>query len=409
LRVEYSIEYLSVAVDLTRDAWGNKEMLRTRGYSRSTVWLVSQLAVILCAAPAYAELEFSAEHLIQAGGADICVPGYSVPSFVDWNNDNLEDLVVGEGGSSYSGKVRVYLNAGTQQEPQFTSFFYVQSNGSDLIETAGVCLGAFPRVVYWDSDMRKDLLVGRADGTVKIYLNTNTDVDPRFDGGTCVQVGLPGSKVNIDVGLRATPTVADWNLDGKKDLVIGAYDSKIHVFMNEGSDTVPDFQTDTLAQDNGQDLQVDSARSSPHLVDLDGDGRQDLLSGNTDGELVFYANVGRCDGPTFAGFTYVQADGVIIDLPGAPRSRPFVCDWNADGHLDILMGAGDGKVRLYWGLPEGDIDADGDVDYDDLVAFVQVLLGTPIQPIHVTRADLNHDGSANGDDIPAFVDAILPS
>ena len=45
----------------------------------------------------------------------------------------------------------------------------------------------------------------------------------------------------------------------------------------------------------------------------------------------------------------VEADGVPIDLPGIPRSRPYVCDWTGDGSLDLLVGAGDGIVRLYQG------------------------------------------------------------
>jgi len=37
------------------------------------------------------------EEIIKAKGEDIMVPGYSVPSFEDWNNDQLQDLVIGEG------------------------------------------------------------------------------------------------------------------------------------------------------------------------------------------------------------------------------------------------------------------------------------------------------------------------
>src|SRR5512139_2516219 len=44
-------------------------------------------------------LNFGPEEIVKADGNDIAVPGYSVPSFVDWNNDGLQDLVVGEGGA----------------------------------------------------------------------------------------------------------------------------------------------------------------------------------------------------------------------------------------------------------------------------------------------------------------------
>ncbi len=89
-------------------------------------------------APCQAELLFDAASLIQASGSDIAVAGYSVPSFVFWNADTLRDLVVGEGGGvSVEGKVRVYLNSGTASQPQFTSYFYAQSQGADLVVPAG--------------------------------------------------------------------------------------------------------------------------------------------------------------------------------------------------------------------------------------------------------------------------------
>jgi hypothetical protein len=48
----------------------------------------------------------------------------------------------------------------------------------------------------------------------------------------------------------------------------------------------------------------------------------------------------------------LQAEGIPIDLDGAARSRPSVCDWNEDGTPDVLVGAQDGKVHLYLGVPE---------------------------------------------------------
>ena len=303
---------------------------------------------------------------VQAAGADIMVSGYSAPSFVDWNNDGLGDLVVGEGGGIYPGKVRIYLNAGAEYDPQFPAWFYAQSDGSDLTCAASGCMGCFPRVVYWDADARKDLLVGESLGGVRLFLNVGTDDNPTFDAGAPLQVGPGGSKVNIDVGYRATPTAVDWNNDGKKDLVVGALDGLIRVFINEGTDTAPEFLAQTLAQANGLSLDIGS-RSSPDVLDLDGDGKKDLLTGNTAGELLFYKNLGVDDAPVFSGYSLVESDGVPINLAGTPRSRPFVCYWTDDAYLDVLIGAGDGKVHLYQGTPTvGDINADGCVDFLDL-------------------------------------------
>jgi hypothetical protein len=332
------------------------------------------------------------EELVQAGGADIDVGTYSVPSYVDWDNDGLGDLVIGGG----NGKVRIYVNVGTESNPQFSSYFFAQSNGSDLYCPPSGCLGCFPRVVYWDGDARKDLLVGQSNGTVKIFLNTSTDNDPCFDGGTLLKVGQAGSKTNIDVGLRATATVVDWNSDGRKDLVVGAYDGRIHLFINEGDDIAPDFLVEAFAQEGGFDLDVPGGRSSPHVLDLDNDGNKDLLCGNTNCQLLLYSNTGTDAAPSFSGYTAVESNGVPIDLPGSARSRQFVCDWTGDNYLDVLVGASDGKVYLYQGLVFlGDFEPDGDVDMDDLAVFVEQWL------LEELSADVAPDG---GDGIVNFLD-----
>lgn len=315
-------------------------------------------------------LRLGPEELVQAHNLTIQVPGYSVPSLADWNNDGLADLIIGEGGGTSPGKVRIYLNVGTESGPQFSDYSYAQCAGANVTVPASGCLGCFPRVVYWDADDRKDLLVGLTDGTVRVFPNVGTDFVPTFDAPLTVQVGVPA--VNLAVGARATPAFVDWNSDGMTDLVVGAIDGKIHIYINCGcggavpphfyySDPIGDF-----AKENDHDLVVPSARSSPVVLDLDGDGKKDLLTGNTEGELLFYRNVGTDANPKFSPYSLVESDGIPINLAGSSRSRPFVCDWTGDGYLDVLIGAGDGKIHLYQSVPQsGDIDKDYDVDLTD--------------------------------------------
>lgn len=205
-------------------------------------------------------------------------------------------------------------------------------------------------MVYWDADSKKDLLIGQADGYVKIFLNIGSDDQPVFDGGTRVKAGPLGGKVDIKVSARATLEVSDWDEDGDEDLLVGMYSGKIHLYRNLNIPGSPDLDSAEVLQDGGADLVVGTGRSSPAVVDLDEDGRKDLLSGSTSGTLVLFRNVGTDAAPIFAGSELVHSSGAAIDLAGTPRSRPNACDWTGDGRPDMLIGSGDGRVRLYQGL-----------------------------------------------------------
>ena len=127
---------------------------------------------------------------MKAGGTDIQVTSYSVPALADWNADGLPDLLVGEKFDTVTGKVRVYLNNGRPGSPVFGSFFYVKVAGSDLTVPAAGCLGAYPRVHDWNQDGKKDLLIGLANGTIGLYLNTGTAANPSFGGSSTLQAGV---------------------------------------------------------------------------------------------------------------------------------------------------------------------------------------------------------------------------
>jgi hypothetical protein len=109
--------------------------MRWKSPVNSCALVGATLFLLLATLPAVADLYLGPEQLVQAGGADIQVPGYSVPSLAYWDGDDLMDLIVGEGGDP--GKVRVYLNVGAPGAPQFSDFFYAQSEGADLTVPGG--------------------------------------------------------------------------------------------------------------------------------------------------------------------------------------------------------------------------------------------------------------------------------
>jgi hypothetical protein len=100
----------------------------------SRALLLTAALALLCTTPAAALiLNLGVEEVIEAGGLPISVDSYSVPSLVDWNDDGLPDLLVGEGGGLFQGRVRVYLNEGIAGAPAFTAYFHVLSDGQELV------------------------------------------------------------------------------------------------------------------------------------------------------------------------------------------------------------------------------------------------------------------------------------
>ena len=239
---------------------------------------------------------------------------------------------------------------------------YVQAAGSDLTVPATGCLGAYPRVHDWNQDGRKDLLIGLADGTIRLYLNTGTAANPSFGSSSTIQAGNPGAKVDLDVGDRATFDIVDWNNDGAADLVAGALDGKVRVYLNRQTTGEPDLASPILVQEGSSDLLVPSGRSSVDVHDLNGDGRKDLLLGNTDAQVIFYPNVGTNAAPVF------NAHEILLAIAGGSRSRPFMADFNADGVPDVLVGNVDGLVRYYLGAVDGD-DPD-DREHDGVLEYI---------------------------------------
>ena len=73
---------------------------------------------------------------IDAGGTPINV-GYGVnasPFVCDWNGDGRQDLLLGQYNG---GKVRFYQNVGTNFEPVFETFSFLQADGIDISVSYG--------------------------------------------------------------------------------------------------------------------------------------------------------------------------------------------------------------------------------------------------------------------------------
>ncbi|MGQ9708056.1 MAG: hypothetical protein ACUVUR_04195 [bacterium] len=78
-------------------------------------------------------------------------------------------------------------------------------------------------------------------------------ITPRFSGPYPVyDAGVP-----IDVGYYGAPVMADWNIDGGKDLICGQFTyGNIRYYQNLGPDTAPVFNGYQLLRADGREIQL---------------------------------------------------------------------------------------------------------------------------------------------------------
>lgn len=187
-----------------------------------------------------------------------------------------------------------------------------------------------PFVVDYNNDGIKDIIAGGADGNVYLYLGQVQE------GGTVVYVPQ-GAVPNINVDARAVPFVVDYNNDNRKDLLVGSGEGFIYLYLNNGTDDIPEFAPAVTVVDA-------AANSAPSILDYNNDGKKDMVAGSYDGTLRIYINTGTDESPVFSAPAAIKADNA--DLNVGSNSKAFFTDWNSDGKKDIVAGSA-GAVNLF--------------------------------------------------------------
>jgi len=72
---------------------------------------------------------FAAPVKVQANGIPLTVSAHAAPCVVDWDGDGVKDLLVGQ---YTGGNIRLYINSGTNAAPVFTTYSYLQADGSTI-------------------------------------------------------------------------------------------------------------------------------------------------------------------------------------------------------------------------------------------------------------------------------------
>jgi hypothetical protein len=92
-------------------------------------------------------------------------------------------------------------------------------------------------------------------------------------------------------------------------------------------------------------ISVTGTASAAHSADWDGDGDLDLIVGDIGGAVHLIPNEGTRTKVILGKERQLQAAGKPLAVEG--DAGPFSADWDGDGDLDLLVGAGDGSVTLF--------------------------------------------------------------
>jgi len=244
-------------------------------------------------------------------------------------------------------------NTGTNEAPVYAAPEQLMAGGQpiDVYGRPSPCFGDFR------GNGKVDLICGEFLDGFTFFENIGTGSEPRYAAGRRLMVG--GKPLTMDLCMIA-PVACDFNGDGRLDLVCGDEDGRVAFIENTGEvvDGVPQFLPPRYFRQMADEVKF-GALSAPCAFDLDGDGNEDLVVGDSAGYIGFIKNLGG-NPPRWAAPVYLAGgkDTIRIlagyngDCQGPSEvkwgyTNPCVADWDLDGLPDILCNDVWGNVCWY--------------------------------------------------------------
>lgn len=274
---------------------------------------------------------------------------------LDADGNGLKDIILGDISFEF---LVLALNTGTVDQAYFS-----EQDASFPSGGTPAVIPFFPAAFHLDvnGDGTRDLLAApNQDGNAEdvdvgwYYENVGTDADPDFDFRDSQYL----VRQTIDYGTGALPAAFDYDGDGRRDLVIG--------------------NTDAFSLSFGLDSRL---RLFRNVADADGRPAFELVDGDYLGlsafqnsSSAFAPSFGDLDGDGDEDAVVGERGGQLIYYenlagPGATArfappvfgyqnvdagqlAKPDVVDLDRDGQADLVVGGFDGRIRFYRNLGE---------------------------------------------------------
>ena len=294
---------------------------------------------------------------------DLCM---IVPVAVDWDADGDVDLVVGQ----EDGRVALIRHTGKVAAglPVFELPVFFRQEAHELKFGAL----ATPVGFDWDADGDDDIISGNTAGYIGFIENLGGRppkwAEPRYleaDGAVIRIEAGPNGSIQGPCEAKwgyTTLSVADWDHDSLPDLVVNSIWGKVVWYRNVGTRKSP-----KLTAAAGVEVEWDNAknkkspkpawnwwdpkgnelatqwRTTPVVIDLDGDGLNDLVMLDHEGYLSLFRRAKRG-----GKLVLLPPKRVFHDARGPLRlsggsagrsGRRKLClvDWDNDGRLDLMV------------------------------------------------------------------------